>query len=58
MGEKICKQCDLQGVSIQNIQTANTTQYKKKKKQLEVYKVCVWMCVCLLNLIHGIWSNC
>ena len=32
MGENICKWCDLQRVNIQNIQTAYTTQFKKKKQ--------------------------
>ena len=32
MAENICKWCDLQGINFQNIQTAHTTQYKKKKK--------------------------
>ena len=31
-GENICKLCDQQGVNIQNIQTAHTTQYQKKKQ--------------------------
>ena len=30
MGENICKQCNQQGLNFQNIQTAHTTQYKKK----------------------------
>ena len=30
IGENICKWCDLQGVNIQNIQSAPTTQYQKK----------------------------
>ena len=29
MGENVCKSCDQQGVNIQNIQTAHTTQYQK-----------------------------
>ena len=29
MGEYICEQCNKQGVNIQNIQTAHTTQYQK-----------------------------
>ena len=31
VGESICKWYDQQGVNIQNIQTAHTTQYQKKK---------------------------
>ena len=31
MGENICKQCDLQGINIQKIQTAYSDQYLKKK---------------------------
>ena len=33
MGENICKLCDQQGLKLQNIQTALTTQPKKKKKK-------------------------
>ena len=33
MGENICKWCDLQGINFQNIQTAHTTQYKRKNPQ-------------------------
>ena len=29
MGENICKQCHWQGLSFQNIQTANIAQFKK-----------------------------
>ena len=32
MGENTCKQCNPQGVNIQNIQTAHTTQYQKNKQ--------------------------
>ena len=32
MGENICKQCDQQGVSIQNIQTAPIAPYRKNKQ--------------------------
>ena len=32
LGENICKQCDQQGVNIQNIQTAHTTQYWRNKQ--------------------------
>ena len=32
MRENICRQCDRQGVNIQNIQTAHTTQHQKKTK--------------------------
>ena len=32
MGENICKSYDQQGVSIQNIKTAHTTQYQKNKE--------------------------
>jgi len=31
MGENICKHSDEQGVNIENIKTAQTTQYEKKK---------------------------
>ena len=31
LGENIHKQCDQQGFNFQNIQTAHTSQYKKKK---------------------------
>ena len=31
MGENICKRWDQQGINFQNVQAANTTQYKKKK---------------------------
>ena len=33
MGENIWKGCDQQGVNIQTIQTAHTTQYQKNPKQ-------------------------
>ena len=33
MGENICKQCDQQGVTFQNMQTAHTINIKKKKKK-------------------------
>ena len=33
MGENICKQSDLQGISRQNIQIAHGTEYQNKKKQ-------------------------
>ena len=29
MGENICKQCNRQGISLQNIQTAHVAQYQK-----------------------------
>ena len=32
MGENICKQCDQQGVNVQNIQTAHATQYQENKQ--------------------------
>ena len=32
MGENICKQCNWWGVNIQNIPTAQTTQYQKRKQ--------------------------
>ena len=32
MGESICKQCNWQGIILQNIQTANGAQYQKKKQ--------------------------
>ena len=32
MGEDICKRCNQQGIIIQNIQTAHTTQYQKNKQ--------------------------
>ena len=32
MGENIWKECNWQGVNIQNIQTAHTIQYKKTKQ--------------------------
>ena len=32
MRENICKQCGQQGVNIQNIKTAHTTQYQKNKQ--------------------------
>ena len=32
MGGNTCKQCDQQGVNIQNIQRAHTTQYQKNKQ--------------------------
>ena len=28
MGKNICKRCDRQGISLQNIQTAHTTKYQ------------------------------
>ena len=31
MGENICKQSDLQGINLQNIQMFHTVQLKKKK---------------------------
>ena len=34
LGENICKWCDKQGLNFQNIQTAHTGQYQKKKKNL------------------------
>ena len=33
MEESICKPCDQQGLNIQNIQTAHTSQQQKKKPQ-------------------------
>ena len=33
MEKNVCKWCDWQVVNIQNIQTAHTTQYLKKKNQ-------------------------
>ena len=33
MGENIYKQVDQQGINLQNIQTAQTSQYQKKHKQ-------------------------
>ena len=33
IGENICKWCDWQGVNIQNIQSAPTTQYQKNSKK-------------------------
>ena len=35
MGENICKWYDQQGVNIQNIQIAHTTQLKKIEKRVE-----------------------
>ena len=32
MGENICKQCDWQGINLQNTQTAHAAQYQKKKQ--------------------------
>ena len=32
MEENICKQCDQQGLNIQNIQAAHTTEYQKNKQ--------------------------
>ena len=29
MGENICKQCDRQGINLQNLQTAHVAQYEK-----------------------------
>ena len=33
MGENICKQCDQQGINLQNIQTPHVAQYKKQLNQ-------------------------
>ena len=35
MGENICKQSSQQGISLQNIQTAHATLYKKKKNPVK-----------------------
>ena len=35
MGENTWKQCNQQGINLQNIQTANTTQYQKKSNLVE-----------------------
>ena len=32
MGENICKQCNQQGINLQNIQTAHAAQYQKNKQ--------------------------
>ena len=32
IGENICKQCNQQGINLQNIQIAYTAQYQKKKQ--------------------------
>ena len=32
MGENICKQCDRQGISLQNLQTAHAVQSQKNKQ--------------------------
>ena len=32
--ENICKQCSQQGIYFQNIETAHTAQYQRKKKNL------------------------
>ena len=32
MGENICKQCDLKGINLQNLQTAHAAQYQKNKQ--------------------------
>ena len=32
MGENICKQGNRQGISLQNLQTAHTTQHQKNKQ--------------------------
>ena len=32
LGENICKQCDQQGINLQNIQTAHAAQYQKNKQ--------------------------
>ena len=32
MGENICKRCGQQGINLQNIQIAHTTQYQKNKQ--------------------------
>ena len=33
MGENICKQCDWQGVNLQNLQTVHEAQYQKQITQ-------------------------
>ena len=35
MGKNIWKQCDQQGVNIQNTQTVHTTQYRKNKQPIK-----------------------
>ena len=32
MGENICKQCNEQGINLQNIQTAHEARYQKNKQ--------------------------
>ena len=32
MGENICKQCDQQGISLQNLQIAHVAQYQESKQ--------------------------
>ena len=33
MGENICKQCDQQGISLQNLQIAHVAQYQESKQK-------------------------
>ena len=33
MGENICKQCNQQGINLQNIQTAHEAQHQKQSKE-------------------------
>ena len=35
MGENICKQCNRQGISLQNIQTAHVAQYQKTNNPIK-----------------------
>ena len=39
MRDNICKECDQQGVMIQNIQTAYTTQYQKTNSPIKNWAV-------------------
>ena len=32
MGENICKQCEWQGISLQNLKTAHVSQYQNNKQ--------------------------
>ena len=32
MGENICKQCNWQGINLQNLQTGHAAQYQKHKQ--------------------------
>ena len=38
MIENICKQCDRQGVNLQNIQIAHTTQHQKQQPDLKMHR--------------------